>query len=565
MPSFTWVGKPAVENHDRTVPYRLLQCDKAASHGDPDAANAGHLIVEGDNLEALKALLPYYRGQVKCAYIDPPYNTGNEGWVYNDNVNSPEIKRWLGTRAKQHVEEHGDLGSRKLGEKVVSADDLNRHEKWLCMIYPRLKLLREFLRDDGALFVSIDDNEVHHLRMVLDEVFGVRNFIASIVWQKKYSASNDSDGIPAMHDYVLAYQRSAAFARNLLPRTMKQDKAYKNPDNDRRGPWKPADYTCNKTRQERPGLYYSIKNDAGEEVWPNESRVWAFEPQGHADHVAEKRLWWGRSGRNAKPALKKFLSEVQGGIVPVTWWPHDDAGHTDAAKKELLREVGGEVPGYLTPKPTRLIERILQVATDPDSLVLDSFAGTGTTASAVLKMNAADGGNRRCILVEMEPKIARGVAAERVRRVIDGYGTGDKRTPGTGGGFRYCTLGDTLTDEHGLVRDTVTFADLAHHVYFKETGQPLPGRARASCPFVGEHRGTAYFLLFNGVLGDCKPDGGNVLTGRVLDGIRADCGDAWDAAEGRVIYGEASRLGESRLRAEGVAFRQIPYDLNREG
>ncbi|MFO1491387.1 MAG: site-specific DNA-methyltransferase, partial [Kiritimatiellia bacterium] len=254
MPTLNWIGKEAVVNHHQQVPFHLLKDVPELGCGDP---GGGNLIVEGDNLLALKALLPYYAGQVKCIYIDPPYNTGNEGWAYNDNVNSPVIREWLG--------------------KVVGkeGETLDRHDRWLCMMYPRLALLKEFLSEDGAIFVSLDDNEIQSLRFLMDEIFGSGNFIATIIWQKKYAVSNDHKSIAPMHDYIVSYQRTNNFKRNLLPRTAENNKQYKYLDGDR--PFRISDYTCNKTAEERPNLYYAITNkNTGVEVWPKRSRVWAY-------------------------------------------------------------------------------------------------------------------------------------------------------------------------------------------------------------------------------------------------------------------------------------------------
>src|SRR5262249_53208281 len=313
MPVLQFKGKSVVENYHHTVPHHILQFDQGLSCLGKGAKPGvdGNLIIEGDNLLALKALLPTHAGRIKCIYIDPPYNTGNEGWVYNDNLTQPQFKEWIG---------------RTVGKE---GEDATRHDKWCCMMYPRLQLLKELLRDDGAIFVSIDDNEQAHLRMLMDEIFGPENFAACICWQKKYSASNDHKGIAPMHDFLLAYQKSSAFRRNLLPRTAEQDRAYKNPDNDPRGPWKAADYTCNKTRQERPNLYYGVTNpNTGEDVWPDEKRVWAYSEDVTEENVKNNLLWWGKDGTNSAPALKNLLRDVQGGLVPTTWWPQEDVGHT---------------------------------------------------------------------------------------------------------------------------------------------------------------------------------------------------------------------------------------------
>ncbi len=537
MPTLNWIGKEAVVDHHRHIPTRLLECDPKLSFGDPDAEN---LLVEGDNLEALKALLHRYRGQVKCIYIDPPYNTGNENWVYNDNVNDPRIKKWLG---------------QVVGKE---AEDLCRHDKWLCMMYPRLALLREFLRDDGAIFVSIDDNEGHCLKLLLDEVFSAANFVACLIWQKKYATANDSKGIPAMHDYVLCYQRSEAFNRHLLPRTAKQDNAYRNPDNDPRGPWKAADFTCNKTRGERPNLYYALTQPGtGEQVFPSETRVWAYGEDEYLRLDKEKRLWWGANGTNSRPAIKKFLNEVQDGIVPNTWFTHDIAGHTDEAKKDLLRVVP-DVGGYMTPKPIKLIRRILEIASDKDSIVMDSFAGTGTTGAAVLETNQADGGSRKCVLIEIDSAIASSITYKRLNLLSSGYtDPRGQQVEGLGSGFRFCKLGRTLLDEFGDINGEVPFTDLARYVYLLETGVPIPKRPKKDCPLLGVHQGRAIYLLYNGVLGDRRPAGGNVLTNSVLAGLPPHP----EGKGSRIIFGEATRLSESTLARENIVFRQIPYSL----
>ncbi len=538
MPTLDWIGKKAVVNHHREVPYHLLRCDRELSVGEP---GSGNLLVQGDNLLALKALLPYYAGKVKCIYIDPPYNTGNENWVYNDAVNSPEIRKWLG--------------------KVVGAEaeDLSRHDKWLCMMYPRLMVLREFLSNDGAMFVSIDDGELHHLRALMDEVFGPRNFIATIVWQKKQSPQNDAINLSDMHDYIVVYAKQAkqnrddpqGWNRNLLPREATQDARYTNPDNDPRGPWTSADYTCNKTADERPNLYYGLTNPVtGEAVWPSRRRVWAFDQTAHDRNVRENRVWWG-NGNRTRPRLKKFLCEVREGVVPTTWWTRELAGDNQEARRELRATIADEQFDFQTPKPSRLVRRILEIASDKDSIVLDSFAGSGTTGHAVLDLNKADGGNRRFLLVEMEDAISRNVTAQRLDRVIAGYN--DK--PPLGGGFRYCRLGPSILDETGNIRESVSFQALASHVYFAETGEPIPKRKNGPSALLGVHNGKAVYLLFNGILGDRSPRGGNVLTNAILSALPPHDGP-------RIIYGEGSRLSPARLKREGIAFKQIPYGIN---
>jgi len=535
MPTLNWIGKEAVVRHHAEVPFRLLEevpeCSCPPTDGDTE-----NLIVQGDNLEALKALLPRYAGQVKCIYIDPPYNTGNEGWVYNDAVNSPEIRQWLG---------------QTVGKE---AEDLSRHDKWLCMMYPRLVLLRQFLRDDGTIFVSIDDNEVGHLRSIMDEILGVSNFITTIIWEKNFSPKNDAKYLSESHDFILLYAKSkVAWRPNLLPRTEKHAARYQNPDNDPRGPWASSDLL---RMEHRDNSVYSINSPSGKVWTPKPGTSWRH-PKDEMDAlIATNQIWFGKDG-NTKPRRKRFLSEVREGIVPVTLWVHGDVGHTQEAKQELQRVVDESRTPFATPKPTQLIQRILQLASDKDSLILDSFAGSGTTGHAVLALNRQDGGNRRFILVEMDEKIARGITAERVRRVAQGYTNAKgEGVPGLGGGFQFARLGKPLFDETGAIRGDVKFPELAEFVFFKETGRPLPKAARGQrkSPLLGAHDGRAVYLLFNGILGDRSINGGNVLTGPVLAQLPAHNGP-------KVIYAAACRLGRARLDAGQITFKQTPYDL----
>jgi site-specific DNA-methyltransferase (adenine-specific)/adenine-specific DNA-methyltransferase len=550
MPTLDWIGKRAVVNHHRALPYRLLRCEPAPGAGDPAA---GNLLVEGDNLHALKALLPYYAGRVKCIYIDPPYNTGNEGWVYNDAVNAPEIQKWLGEIVGKE------------------AEDLSRHDKWLCMMYPRLALLREFLRDDGSIFISIDDNEVQNLRGIMDEIFGQRNFVATVIWQKVYSPKNSARHFSEDHDYIICYARdAAAWQPNLIPRNDEQDKAYKNRDNDPRGPWKTGDLSA---RNFYGAGTYSITCPSGRVIsHPPTGMYWRVSKDKFSELDADRRIWWGKDG-NAIPQIKRFLAEVKQGVVPQTLWFYSDVGHTQDAKKELLGilDFADSESVFITPKPTLLVKRIVQLATNPGDLILDSFAGSGTTGHAVLALNKEDGGNRHFILCELEPKIARDITAERLRRVIAGHGD----TPGLGGGFRFCTLGEPLFNEDGHLRVDVTWRDLAHHVWFTETGTPISraeatpeaepalrdspaGPSRPASPLVGVAAdGRAVHLLFNGILGDRRPTGGNVLTAEILAGLAPHDGP-------RVVYGEACTVRDATLARARVVFRQIPYQVRQQ-
>jgi site-specific DNA-methyltransferase (adenine-specific)/adenine-specific DNA-methyltransferase len=532
MPTLDWIGKQAVLNHHNEVPFHLLRCNPELSVG---ADGGGNLLVQGDNLLALKALLPYYAGQVKCIYIDPPYNTGNEGWVYNDNVNGPEMREWLG--------------------KVVGgeAEDLSRHDKWLCMMYPRLVLLHEMLREDGSLWMSIDDNEMHYARNVLDEIFGVQNFIATVIWEKSYAAKSSAKYLSDRHEYILIFGKNKTkWERNLLPRTNEQDKLYKNPDNDKRGLWRPNNLAA---RNYYSKGTYSITTPGGRVIaGPPKGSYWRVSEDRLWELNKEGRIWWGEDGNNV-PAPKIFLSEVKQGLVPETIWFFKEVGHSQEGKKEIIKLLPNAVDVFTTPKPVRLIEQVLEIATGPNDLVLDSFAGSGTTGHAVLQLNKTDNGNRRFILVEIDSNITHSITSERLSRVIKGYDWKDqndnlRHEEGLGGGFRFCELGPTLFDASGQIRSEVRFPDLATHIFFTETGQPLPAPADGNTPLLGSANGSAVYLLYNGVM----RDQGNVLTPQALESLPPFDGP-------KVVYSDGCKIGRERLRELGVTFKQIPYQI----
>ena len=350
-----------------------------------------NLMIEGDNLEVLKLLQKSYAGKVKLIYIDPPYNTGKD-FVYPDNFQD-NIKNYL-----ELTGQTGE-GGKKLSSNTEASGRF--HTDWLNMMYPRLKLARNLLREDGVIFISIDDSEQANLRKCGDEVFGEENFVANVVWQKKYSVSNDDPGIAAMHDHILIWRKSDAFGRGLLPRTDEHNARYANPDNDPRGNWTSGEYVSGKSKEERPTLWFPIRHPkTGKEVWPEEHAVWRYSEEKHIEMEREGRLYWGPSQSYERPRLKRYLSEVQQGIVPATWWTFNDAGHNDEAQKETAALVGRKV--FSTPKPVRLLQRMLTIgAPEPDALVVDFFAGSGTTGHAVTAQNAADGGKRKYILVQL--------------------------------------------------------------------------------------------------------------------------------------------------------------------
>ncbi len=538
MPSLNWIGKPAVVAHHKQVPFRLLKCRADLSVGD---AQAGNLLVQGDNLEALKALLPYYAGQVKCIYIDPPYNTGNEEWVYNDAMNSPEMRDWLG--------------------KVVGgeSEDLSRHDKWLCMMYPRLVLLRELLSENGSLWMNLDDNEVHHARLILDEVFGSVNFVANVIWEKSDSPKMDSQYFSVRHDHLLVYARNISKLR--LNRIFEDNIAEhynKIDENGRPYYLKPLRAMGGQgdSRAARPNLYFPLNTPDGTMVVPKKQDgsdgAWRWSKE--KIEAEKERIEWVK-GKNGWSPYFRIYSDTSTGRPPETIWKHEDVGSNRTSKVEIKSIFPDEI-SFDTPKPSRLIQRIVQVATNPGDFIADSFAGSGTTGHAVLKQNAEDSGSRRFILVELDPNIAQTITAERLKRVIHGYG----ETKGLGGGFRYCELGATLFDADGQIRPEVAYADLAQHIFFIETGEPLPSpptplpETGEGSPLLGVHDGTAVYLLYNGVLKDKSPQGGNVLTIPLLATLPEHFGP-------KIIYGNGCRIGEHRLRELGVVFKQIPYEV----
>lgn len=520
MPTLNWIGKDKVVNHHLDVPFRTLEKKYSfASEGQDDG---GNMIIHGDNLDALKALLPKYEGRVKCIYIDPPYNTGNEGWVYNDNVNDPKIRKWLG----EVVGKEGE--------------DLSRHDKWLCMMYPRLKLLHKLLAEDGAIFISIDEVEIANLKLLCSEIFGQNNHVATFVWQKRYSPDARM-AISDAHEYLLCYARSPELfkeKRHMLPLTEAQTKQFSNPDNDPRGPWKADNFTA---PGYRPNQMYEITLPSGRVVTPPEGRCWRVTKEGFDNFTNDKRMVYGNNGDGA-PAVKRFLVEMPG-MVPWTWWNHEEVGHTQEGNKQLAGIMGKVVFDY--PKPVRLIERIMQIATDPDSIILDSFAGSGTTAHAVLNMNKQDGGHRKFILVEMMD-YADSITAERVKRVISGYGDGKKAVPGTDGGFSYYELGEPLLVD-GLLNPNVEEYKIREYVYYTETRQPMPEPSAEEKHLLGVHDRHAYYFYY-------EPDQLTTLNKAFLRTIKT-------RAESYLIYADVNMLSAEEMEKFHISFKKIPRDI----
>jgi len=595
-------GKQFVYAHHLSVPFRTLDIDAKKSLPAPGAKPSldDNLVIHGDNLHALKALLPTYAGKVDCIIIDPPYNTGNEGWCYNDNVRSPLMQEWI-----------------KDAANPVDNEDLERHDKWCCMMWPRMKLLHELLSEAGSLFVFIDDNEVHALRQVLDEIFGAQNFVATVIWQKMFSVKNTARHFSESHDYILAYAKSAeGWEPNLAERQADQDARYKNPDKDPRGPWTSGDLSA---RNYYSLGTYAVTCPSGRVIpGPPKGCYWRYSEEKLAQLDKDGRIWWGDSGNNV-PRLKRFLSEVKQGVVPDTIWLHTDVGNTQEAKKEILACLDFEDSQsvFITPKPTRVIDRILQTATESDSIILDSFAGSGATAHAVLKQNQKDGGNRRFILVECED-YADTLTAERVRRVINGYSfkgtqreelyrrklnftalkkadeilgsvegienleghrfdkigktvknselivTGEKKvtekTEGLGGGFTYCTLGEEINLQTLLSGDKLPdFDALAKYVFYTATGQTLAKVPKTGKVWlIGETTLYRVHLIY-------KPDrkwlrsNASALTQELVEAIAKQA----DVAKKSLVFASTKFMGQKELTRQHIEFCQLPYAIYR--
>lgn len=518
MPTLDWIGKSKVINHHQDVPFRVLE--KQYSYGE----DSGNMIIRGDNLEALKALLPRYEGKVKCIYIDPPYNTGNEGWVYNDNVNDPKIRKWLG----EVVGKEGE--------------DLTRHDKWLCMMYPRLKLLHKLLhKTEGCIYISIDENEYANLKLICDEIFGSSHHIATFIWQKRYSREN-REAIGDAHEYVLLYATdNQAFKekRHLVPMSEEQAKVYKNPNNDPKGRWRGVPMTA---QGFRPNQMYPIIDPKGNVHYPPEGRCWSTLESEYLKMRDAGRIYFGKNN-DSQPSIIRYLSDVEG-VVPWTWLPSDEVGHTDGAKKEIFA-ILGKTNSFDTPKPETLIRHLLNICTNPGDIILDSFAGSGTTAHAVLNMNKADGGSRKFILVEMMD-YADSITAERVKRVIDGYGEGRDAVEGTGGGFSFYDLGEPLMVGDAL-NESVGVEKIREYIWYTETKQPMPPAVPAHPYLLGTHNSAAWYFYY-------EPDKITTLDYDFLATIT-------EKAQSNVIYADRCAISESKLAEMGIVFKKIPRDI----
>ena len=589
MPTLHWIGKDKVINHHLDVPYRVLEHSYGFDNGKQtdSETNSGNKIIHGDNLEALKALLPEYEGRINCIYIDPPYNTGEEKWIYNDNVNHPRLKKWLG--------------------EVVGKeeDDLTRHDKWLCMMYPRLKLLHKLLHPKGVMFVSIDDNENSSLKHICNEIFGPNKFIATNVWQKRYSREN-REAIGDVHEYIYVFSKDPkAFKeyRNLIPANEKQLKVYRNPNNDPNGRWRPIPMTAQAGHATKE-QFYPITTPTGVIHYPPEGRCWGIAETTYKDLLTKGRIYFGQTG-DSQPNIIRYLSEVEG-FVPWTWWNHEEVGNTDEAKKEIYNILGKKVE-FGTPKPVRLIERILRIATNPGDIILDSFAGTATTAHAVLNLNLEDNGNRKFIIIEMEDYCEE-ITSRRLKQAITGYSyegstkevlfskkinlqsikngeetyneiqlikeaNSDKfdevkvvvedntinlyginkksvTIEPTGGQYDYIKLGEPLFNEDGNLNEIVGEEWIRKYVYYTETKTPLTEtKHKDNKYFLGKHNDTGYYFNY-------EPTGITTLDHAFLSTMKTK-------AEQYVIYADNCLLTKDYMIKHNIIFKKIPRDITR--
>lgn len=565
MPTLDWLHRAAAFSVADQVPYRLLETVSHHGSSSPDKST-DNLLIHGDNLEALKALMPFYRGRIKCIFIDPPYNTQSAFAHYDDKL---------------------------------------EHSQWLSMMLPRLELLRDLLSEDGSIWVTIDDNEAHYLKVLMDEVFGRGNFVASCVWQKRYSREN-REAIGDVHDYLYVYARNPErfkSKRNLVPMNEAQAKVYRNPNKDPRGRWRPVPMTA-QAGHATAEQFYEVITPTGASHYPPEGRCWGIAKATYERLLSEGRIYFGKDG-NAQPNIIRYLSEVPG-LAPWTWWPSEEVGHTDEAKKEANVLFGGD-NSFETPKPERLLQRILHIATNPGDLVLDSFLGSGTTAAVAHKMG------RRWIGIEMGehalthclPRLQKVVAGEQggISAAV-GWGQSKDGQPFDGGGFRLARLGAPVFGPDGSIDPGVRFATLAAYIWQQETATAWDAaRGTPGTPYLGTHSvfdsysrlmdgrqgpisletsggdgeagtaptteppaptlrsRTAYYLLFNGILGDKRPAGGNVLTHAVLQSLLQLHAATPHPDALLVVYGEACRLGAARLAQANVVFKHIPYDV----
>ena len=528
MPTLNWIGKEKVINHHQDVPYRVLEKKYTYANGsEENSIESENKIIHGDNLEALKSLLPKYEGKINCIYIDPPYNTGEENWIYNDNVNHPRINKWIGSVVGKQDE------------------DLTRHDKWLCMMYPRLKILEKLLHSKGVIFISIDDNELFNLKLVLDEIFGLNSFVLNFIWEKRTNRENRKV-VSSRHDNILCYCKNRGnFSESIkqLPMTQEALDRYKNPDNDRNGPWK-SDPATAQAGHATKSQFYELISPNGKVHVPPSGRCWLFNEDVMNEKIRRNEIWFGVHGNNV-PRIKTYLNAKERGLTPESLIFSVIGSTNEGAKKEIKNIFGGSAP-FVTPKPSDLVKLLLRISTDSDSIILDSFAGSGTTAHAVLNLNKDDNGNRKYILVEMED-YANDITAERVKRVIKGYGNDKKVVEGTGGDFTYYELGLPMFLENDYLNEELPLDKIEEYVWYSETKSGF-GKTTEN-HLLGTHNDTAYYFYY-------EKDKLTTLDESYLRSLKTK-------AKQYIIYADLCLLEKKLMDKYHIVFKKIPRDISR--
>lgn len=524
MPTLHWIGKDKVINHHLDVPFKVLDHSYGFDNSTQteNETHSGNKIIHGDNLEALKSLLPEYEGRIKCIYIDPPYNTGNEGWAYNDNVNDPKIKKWLG--------------------QVVGreSEDLSRHDKWLCMMYPRLKLLNKLLANDGAIFISIDDNEQANLKLICDEIFRRDKFVCQFVWKSRQNKDNRNvNRVSNDHEYVLCYGTA-------LKGLDRNSDKYSNPDDDTRGPWQSANMVGLLDEKQRPNLHYNLIDPETGIDYGKPKMGWRYDRNTMQRLIAEKRILWPKIA-SGRPRKKQFLFELNdsvtgySSIIGENYFTRDGTIAIQQIFDSRIFEFS---------KPHELIKELIDQISDNQDIILDSFAGSGTTAQAVLNLNQEDGGNRKFILIETE-EYAENITAERVKRVINGYG--DKE--GTGGCFDYYELGQALFQDEGNINEAVGIEKIRAYIWYTETKTNLTAaisegaEVMEHASFLGKHNDTAYYFFY-------ESSAITTLNHEYLAQLKTK-------AEQYVVFADNCLLTKSFMQKHHITFKKIPRDITR--
>ena len=550
MPTLNWIGKDKVISHHQDVPYRVLERKYGftAKNGDQtEPTESGNKIIHGDNLEALKSLLPEYEGKVKCIYIDPPYNTGNKDWVYNDNVDHPKMQKWLENTLKAKAENK---------DATVAIDDLTRHDKWLCMIYPRLRLLQKLLDDDGAIFISIDDNEQANLKIICDEIFGIRNFVGTYFWYKSGTPPNLSHKIKRNIEYVLCYSKTVNSNKFTgIQKESKSDDPITKPQNS----FKELKFKPNTLKIKlkdgviKKGIYGTTKfpnellNDLIIENGTNKNEVsfknrfiWVQEK---LDEELENKTL---VKINSKSLVISYKKQNYAKEVPPNFIDSSVGVDTTENAGRMLHEIFGQKV-FDFPKTPSLIEYIINFLCDKNSIILDSFAGSGTTAHAVLNLNKQDGGNRKFILVEMED-YANDITAERIKRVTKGYGKGKKEVEGTGGAFDFYELGLPLFDDKQNLNEKVSIEKIREYIWFSETRTPFKAPKEINY-FLGKKDDSVYYFIY-------EKKKLTTLDYDALELIKTK-------GEQYVIYADNCLLPKDFMAKNNIIFKKIPRDITR--